>query len=118
MHLKIGAAISGLLLGAPLAFQVNVPQPPVNLNGWIAFAMLASGFLTMLSVLVTKLVINPAVQTAIKAALSDIPTRTEFEAHVEKDEDFQNRVDGYIERHEQGAGEEHRHRARRRGDPQ
>ncbi len=119
MHLSAGVVISGLMIGTPLAFQVNITQPPVNLTGWLIFAISLGGVLSpsqagVLIRLDTKLVINPAIQ----AQLTGIPSRKEFEAHVKQDDDFQKRVDGFIENYYEGSGVEHRHGARRRGDPQ
>ncbi len=114
MHLSAGVVISGLMIGTPLAFQVNITQPPVNLTGWLIFAISLGGVLSLISILMTKLVINPAIQ----AQLTGIPSRKEFEAHVKQDDDFQKRVDGFIENYYEGSGVEHRHGARRRGDPQ
>ena len=118
MHLLAGLLISGLLIGMPLAFQVNIPQPPANATGWLSFTMLLGGVLTLIGALMSKLIIAPAIESAIKVAMADIPTRKEFEAHVETDEKFQTRVDGFLENYYEGSGPDSRRHARRRGDPQ
>jgi len=116
MHLLIGVVISLLLVGMPLVFQaqVELPPAPINLTSWVVFFVAAGGFIGLINVLITKLSINPA----IAAMLKDVPSRKEFDLHVEDDKQFMVDVRSFIERHEGTGHEDQRHYSRRRGDPQ
>ena len=118
MHLFAGLIISGLMIGLPLAFQSSIPPPPEHLTGWLLFFVALGRVYSLIRIFMTKMIIIPAIETAIKAAVADIPTRTEFNAHVQKDDSFQHRVEGFLENYYEGDGIDHRHGARRRGDPQ
>lgn len=114
MHLFAGLICSVSMMVLPVVLQLDLSKPPVNLTGWLVFAISLGGVLSMVSILMTKLIINPSIQ----AQLATIPSRKEFDAHVESDKQFHNRVDGFIENYYQGDGIDRRHVAGRRGDPQ
>ena len=113
MPLLAGVLVSLAMMGAPFAFQMNVAAPPTNLQGWLVFAITLGGFLSLVSVLLTKLVINPAIQTSMKGLIG----REEFTAHLATDEKFQNNVNGFIEYYYQHNDGDERRAARRKGDP-
>lgn len=77
------------------------------------FALSLSGILSLVSLVMTKLVINPA----IMKKMEDIPSRLEFRLHEEKDEQLRERFEEFVENYWNRGGDEHRHDARRKGDP-
>jgi len=117
MYLAASLLLYGAMIALPLMFQINVAEPPVNITGWLVFAIslagFLGGFLSLVTWLLTKLVINPAIQLQLAA----IPTRTEFQDHVDSDDKFQIDVRSFIERHDAEGHEDRRHDSRRRGDP-
>jgi len=118
MNLLLGSIVSGAMMILPLLMQMDISKPPGGIAEWAVFVISVGGALGLLQVLMVKLVVNPAIQ----ASLKDIPTRTEFEAHVETDREAHTRMDNFISGYYQRAiGEtpgDSRHHARRRGDPQ
>ncbi len=114
MHYYAGVLISGLMIGMPLAFAVDLSNPPVALTGWILFVMSLCGLLGLLQFGLIKYILKPAIMDEMKGMVSG----ADFKAHVADDSEFQEKADDFMDDIRVHMGIERRHQARRKGDPQ
>lgn len=97
MYFLASVTISGLMMGAPLAFGFDVSAPPTNLTGWLVFIISLCGAIGIMNAFFVRYILRPAIQNELKASLSTLTTRAEFIAHDKKDTEFQDRVERYID---------------------
>lgn len=114
MHFHAGVLISGLMIGMPLAFAVDLSHPPVALTGWIMFVMALCGLLGLLQFGLIKYILKPAIMDEMKGMV----TGTDFRSHVSDDKAFQQTADDFMDDVRVHMGIERRQHARRKGDPQ
>lgn len=113
MHFAAGLLITGTMISAPLAFAVDLSNPPIALTGWIVFIISLCGLLGLLQFGLIKYILKPAIVEEMKG----MPSRKEFNDHVKIDNDFHTLADDFMNDVRIHLGIEKRISARRKGDP-
>jgi hypothetical protein len=111
--LGVGALVSGAMMLLPIFLAIDITHPPAGLTEWLVLVISFGGALSLIQIGMQKFFLNPA----IMKALENLPTRREFDEHIEQDNKFQDRVDNFITNYYE-SGIDTRHHARRKGDPQ
>lgn len=112
MYFFLGIVISGLMIGTPMAFAVDIGNPPTQLTGWLVFVISLCGVLGLLQLGLVKFILKPAILDEMKLMLS----RLEFNLHVKSNDDFRKEVEIFMDDVRGHTGLIRRHRSEPTGE--